>query len=88
MGYKLEGLFLRSSSPRALASFAAILGQELWESQAKNSGRSGIKHRAHRERRGYGFQGGKSLGNGKKKKRIRNKTQSAQRARRLLFSRR
>jgi hypothetical protein len=36
MGYKLEAWFLRSSSPGALASFVAILGQELWESQGKN----------------------------------------------------
>jgi len=36
-GYKFEGWFPRYSSPRALASFAAILGQELWESQAKNA---------------------------------------------------
>ena len=38
-GLQIGGLFLRSSSPRALAlaSFAAILGQELWESQAKNA---------------------------------------------------
>ena len=36
MGYKLEAWFLRSSSPGALASFVAILGQELEQCQAKN----------------------------------------------------
>jgi len=51
MGCKLESWFLRSSSPRALASFAAILGQELKQSQAKTLRGTEFKHRAHRERR-------------------------------------